>query len=493
VVLALRWDSHYSNSDDYLYALQTQSYYDGLRGGPGDLLDAWRLNGSNAPLVPTLAMPVAAFSTSPHALVLIQLLPLLLLVACVRVLMTELGLTGAGAWLATAAIGTLAPVLAYAAMYHYALATTACTAFAAAAYARSDRLARLRPALLLGLAVGLLAVTRVMAPVYVVALAVPIVVDVLAGGPARLRRLGRGGAAAAVAVLVAAPWWSATRDTAFDYLRDNGYQDSPFTRDASLLERVGDRLDWTAEETGWLLALLLVVLAGGALVWVLRRRGPWRLMAWLLGVSVVGMAFLSTSTNLGTAFALPFVVLLACAGAAAVARLRPRMRTVAVAASFIVLGVSLLGLFGVVPDAEVDDRALWNEALPGVQQARQVMTCDDCSPPDSEWLAGEVLDTIGDRPALITREDALLNASGLRWVASDRESTANLSAPAGFGTVPDAQLAGVDHVVTGLTLGRYQVGVDQSRLDARMRAAGFRPVYERRLASLNSVVIWGRP
>jgi hypothetical protein len=491
VVLVLRWDSHYSNVDDYLYALQTDSYYEGLRSGRGALLDAWKLHGSNAPLVPMLAMPIAAFDTSPQALVLVQLLPLLLLVASVRSLMTDLGLTGRGGWVATTAIATLAPVLAYAAMYHFALAATACTAFAAAAYARSDRLARVRPALLLGLALGLLALTRVMAPVYVVAVAIPIGVDVLASAPDRLRRLRNGAAAAAVAAIVAAPWWLTTGDAALDYLRQHGYQESAFTRDDSLLGRVGDRLEWTANETGWLLSILLVALGAWAIVRVVRRGRSWRLMAWLLGVVAVGIAFLSTSTNRGTAFALPLVVLLACAAAPGLAQMRPRVRRVALGGSFAVLGVSLVGLFGVVPETEVGDRALWNDALPGVQQARQVMPCDDCDPPDSDRVASDVLDVIGDRPTLIVREDALVNSNGLRFVATERDSAVKLSAPAGV-PVPDTQLASVEAVVTGFTLGPYQGGIDLAALERQLRAAGFRSVFTRQLGELNTVAIWAR-
>ena len=492
-VLIVRWHSHYSNTDDFLYALQTQGYYDGLRDGPGGLLDAWREFGTNTPLMPTLALPVAPASTSPHVLVLVQIVPLLVLVAGVRVLLGGLGVEQRAAWVATAAIATLAPVLAYAAMWHFALAATACTVWAVAAYARSDRLARPKPALLLGLALGLLSLTRVMAPVYIVALAVPIAIDVLSSGQGRLHRMRNGAGAALVAVLAAAPWWLTTGETAFDYLRSSGYEQGVFTRETSLLDRAIDRLEWTADETGWLLALLLVALAAWALVCVVRRVPGWRLLAVLLGAVVVGMAFLATSSNLGTAFALPFVVLLACAAVPALLQLGRPLRTMALAASCAVLAVSLVALTGALPKTTVADHRLWNEALPGVEQARAVLRCDDCRPPDSEQLAEQVLAVIGERPTLVVRDDALLNAEGLRHVASERDRSADLSPPAGGATVPPAQLARVDYVLTGLTVGPYHPGVDLAGLDARMRAAGFRPALDKRLSAWNTVTVWAAP
>ena len=148
-VVILRWQEGFSNVDDYLYAAQTRAYFDALPD-PGALVDAWRANGSNAPALPTLALPLAAAGSSPHWLVVVQLIPLLVLVASVRSLLGSLGVAPRAAWIGAGGIGLLAPVLGYAAMYHFGLAAAACTALAFAAYARSDRLARRRPALVRG-------------------------------------------------------------------------------------------------------------------------------------------------------------------------------------------------------------------------------------------------------------------------------------------------------------------------------------------------------
>jgi hypothetical protein len=157
------------------------------------------------------------------------------------------------------------------------------------------------------------------------------------------------------------------------------------------------------------------------------------------------------------------------------------------------LTVSLLALTGAVPKATVADHRLWNDALPGVEQARAVLRCDSCTPPDSEQLAEQVLAVIGERPTLVVRDDALLNAAALRQVAAERDRSADLSAPADGARVPPAQLARVDYVLSGLTLGPYHPGVDLAGLDARMQAAGFRPALNRRLSAWNTVTVWAAP
>jgi hypothetical protein len=56
--------------------------------------------------VPTLALPLAALGSSPHWLVVIQLIPLLVLVASVRSLLESLGVADRAAWIAA---GAMAP------------------------------------------------------------------------------------------------------------------------------------------------------------------------------------------------------------------------------------------------------------------------------------------------------------------------------------------------------------------------------------------------
>jgi hypothetical protein len=484
VVALLRWQEGFSNVDDYLYAAQTQAYLDALPD-PGDLVDAWRAHGSNAPAVPTLALPLAAIDSSPHWLVLVQLVPLLVLVGGARSLLGALGLDRRWAWLAAGAIALLAPVLSYAAMYHFGVAAAACTVVAFAAYARSDRLARRRPALVLGLALGALALTRVMAPVYVVAVAVPIAVDVLAG--LDRARLANAAIAVVAGAVVAGPWWVVTGETAWDYLVSAGYEESVFTRDASRLEIARERVDWTADESGWLVSALLVSLLAYA-AWGVRSRAPgWRLLACMLGACVVGMAFLATTSNAGTAFALPFVVLGACAAVTALRRLRSPLRPAAVAACAAAVAIPLLALVEVVPDASLAGQPLWRGGIPAWEQGRTALFCDDCDLPDTDALNRDVLREIGDRPTLMVRSDAVLNPNGLRHLGPAQISAAPIA-----GKVRDSDLAPASFVIAGHTAAPYIPPVDPERLKRSLRRDGFRPVLRRHPGPLNAIVVWGR-
>jgi hypothetical protein len=485
VVVLLRWQEGFSNVDDYLYAAQTSAYLDALPR-PGDLLDAWRAHGSNAPAVPTLALPLAAISTSPHWLVLVQLIPLLILVAGVRSLLGALGLERRVAWIAAGAIGLLSPVLSYAAMYHFGVAAAAFTVLALAAYAHSDRLARRRPALLVGLALGVLALTRVMAPVYVVAVAMPLAVDALS----RLdrARLANAGLAALLAAVIAGPWWAVTGDAAWDYLVSAGYGETVFTRDASRLEIARERLDWTADESGWLLSALIVPLVALA-VWSIRRRVEGsRLLAVMLGTCVIGMAVLATSSNAGTAFALPFVVLGACVAAAALRHVVTPFRSAAVAACAAAVVIPGLAILEIVPEASLAGQPLWRQGIPAWEQARTALACDNCDPPDSDALNREVLRAIGDRPTLMVRADALLNPNGLRHLGR-----AKISAPTTPGRVSESDLAVTRFVIAGQTPAPYLPHVDSVQLDGTLRSAEFRPVLRRALGPHNVIVIWSRP
>jgi hypothetical protein len=482
IVVILRWQEGFSNVDDYLYAAQTRVYFDALPD-PGELVDAWRANGSNAPAVPTLALPLAAVGSSPHWLVVVQLIPLLVLVASVRSLLETLGVSTRAAWIGAGGIGLLAPVMGYAAMYHFGLAAAACTALAFAAYARSDRLARRAPALVLGLALGALALTRVMAPVYVLAVAAPIAVDVLVG--LDRPRLANAALALLAAAVVAAPWWAVSGETAWDYLVSAGYGESVFTHEASRLEIARERFDWTADESGWLLTGLLALLLAYSVRSVWWRVEGWRLLACLLGACAVGMAVLATSSNAGTAFALPFVVLGACAAVGVLRHLAPRLQRAAMAGCAAVVAVPALALVGILPDASVAGQPLWRHGIPAWEQGRAALACERCALPDSDALNRDVLRVVRDRPTLMVRADALLNPNGLRYLGP-----AQISAPAVPGMVSESDLAMARFVIAGETPAPYLPPVDPTQLSQALRDAGFRPALRRRLAPYNTIVVW---
>lgn len=488
-MLAVRWDAGFSNVDDYLYARQTEDYLESLGMGAQAVVDTVKAHGQNAPLVPLLALPVAAVDSSPDWLVVVQLVPLVVLLLSTRSILASLGAGPRLRWFGAAAIAALPPIVAYAGMYHFGLAATALTALAAAAYLRSDRLRRQRPALLLGLALGLLALTRVVAPVYVAALAAAISVDAYADPNGRARRIRNGARAAAVAAVVAAPWWIVAGPTAVDYLTTAGYGESPFTSDGSRLDIAARRFEHTADELGWVVALVLAGLTAWTAVAAIRRRPGWRPAAWLLGVSAAGFAVLATSGNAGTAFALPLVVLLSCAAVWGVRQLPRAAALLAAAAAVAAFAVSALALFEAIGEAEVDGRPLWQVGTPGLSQARAALGCD-CDPPSSDAVADRVLAAVGGGPVMLARSDAVLNAESLRYRAERDDREVEVVPPPG--AVTPAALGRAEHVVFGRTPGPYQ-SVDALALTLSLRAARFRPVLRLRFSPVNDATVWAAP
>jgi len=319
VVLAARWQHGFANVDDYLYARQAHEFARALANGPAALVEAWRAFGQNAPLVPTLAAPLAAIDPSPHLLTLAHLPFVLLLAASCTVLPRALGLAGARLALAAAAAASAPPLLAWAAMFHFAFASAALTVAALAAYMLSRGLRSPAASALFGLAIGLLCVARVIGPLYASALIAAVAGDQLTRHGDWRERLRGALVACSSAVLVATPWWAAAGGSALRYLTTAGYGESPFTHEAGLLERARERFDWTTTETGWLVACVVLALAALGLARALRNdrsRRPALLMAITALCAMTGLA---TSTNAGTGFALPAIALAVCLAAFAVA------------------------------------------------------------------------------------------------------------------------------------------------------------------------------
>jgi hypothetical protein len=481
-MLAVRWRLEFSNVDDYLYALQTRAYVNALGLSPVPLIHTWAAYGTYSPLVPMLALPIGAINDSPNTLVLIQGVFLATVFVSLRSLLGSLGFRPVVAWLAAALITTLPPVLGYSVMYHYGLAATACTTGAAAAYARSERLHRRGPTALLGVAIGLLSIARVLAPVYVAALVVTIAIDVWADNPNdRAAQLRHAGLAAMIAVVIAAPWWLTAGVTAIDYLTSAGYG----LAGPSHLDAAGHRFIWTATETGWLLSAVLVALLAWALRCALLRAAEWRLAAWLLGTVTLGMALLATSANSGTGFALPFVVLGCAAAAWGVERIATSMRIVVRAAVIVSLLLPALALLDLIGPAEVGGRPLWQVGTPGLSQAQLALGCR-CAPPDSDALARRVVRVVGDDPVFIARSDALLNPQSLRFEAANEGHIVDLIPPAADGTVTRAQLSQVRFVLAGATPLPYG-GANGFQLLNELNGFRVTPVLEIGLSPVNSV------
>ncbi|MEY2591839.1 MAG: hypothetical protein QOJ67_3823 [Acidimicrobiaceae bacterium] len=466
-----------SNVDDYLYALQSKAYLTGLGEGPRGLISSWRSFSTNSPLVPMAATPIAVFSSHPNVLVLVQLVALIgLLIAC-WALLSQLGCARSGTWAAAAVVVCIPPVLTYGGMLHFALAASACCVGALAAYLASDRLRLLRPTLLFGLVLGLLGISRVIAPVYVAALLAPVAVDLLSDRQDVSLRLKRLAFAGGAALIVAGPWWLLNGRSAIQYLRGLGYDSSSgFAEKQSPLELLQGRLTHTADETGWLLAAAILVLVVVATFQALRVRNRPVLLS--IAVAVLGILALATSSNSGTAFALPFVAVAACVAASVVTRGPRPMLIVAV-----VLVATL-----VLPSSSLGGRRhpLWLSGTPAEMQAQGALGCDCVV--DTDVLNREVLDHVVGR-TLVVRDDAVVNLNVMGFL---REDVVLLTPPYGARSVSSALLASVETVVTGSTAAPYHSAIDFKNLDPELRSAGFTLLWERRLSPANDVVVWHR-
>jgi hypothetical protein len=151
--------------------------------------------------------------------------------------------------------------------------------------------------------VGLLLLSRSLAPVYVAAFAVAVGVDLL-----RRRRFGfmQAGVAILIVAALAGPWWLVSGGTALHYLNTAGYQPSSgFTHSGAHLSlgSIVDRTRWTLRDLGTVQTILLFAAPLIALTRIRRMSGSFVVSVWML-LTLLGLA---TSSNAGTAFGLPVI------------------------------------------------------------------------------------------------------------------------------------------------------------------------------------------
>jgi hypothetical protein len=291
------------------------------------------------------------------------------------------------------------------------------------------------------------------------------------------------------------------------YLLEAGYSSgSVFTVDASPTDTLVGRLTRTADETGWLLSGFLVLYfilgVAGALRALLRARattsGDEAARTTILSAAVVllGLLFLGTSSNAGTAFALPFVVLMAVVGTAGSAMLvRGRALPLRVAIWTVTsagLVLSVVAVFLPDPPSQVDHRQLWLSGTPARAQYEQALGCG-CPLPDATELNKRIYQQIGHRPTLVLRDDAIVNPESLRFLGQTRDDPVDLIAPAGGDpTLDPALLETVDFALAGQTAAPYHA-VDLAAAEAVLEANGFRRVITERLSPANVVELWAAP
>ena len=471
----------FSNVDDYLYSSQTRAYLAGFQGGPHGLVRAWESFGINSPLVPMLSLPVAAIADDPMFLVVVQLPVLLTMFAGLVALARGLGVSAVGSWWVAVGVAVLPGVLGYAVMVHFAVASTACVVWLLAAYMRSDRLRSKSWSVVVGLAAGLLTISRVVAVVYAAVLGLVLAYDFLVEHADRAQRAGGAALALTVAALVAAPWWLTAGPSAIRYLVGAGYGDnSGFAPRSSALRTVTSRLTWTATETGWLLAIILLVTFVVVVVVAVRRRDRPALL--VAAVATASMGGLATSSNAGTAFALPVTVLMALLVLTWSARQARQLRLVA----GVVVGLSLFALLLPVNSQASKGPTLWQSGSPGLNEVRDALGRPIPEGLDAEQLARDVAHVAGSRTLLVVRDDAVLNANIFGWVLPGLP----LRTP-GYGAhaLSKADLKGAA-VLTGMTSKPYHQGLSPIETEQLLVAQGYRRVFLRTFSPSNDIEVW---
>lgn len=314
--------------DEVGYMASGMGYHRALRAdGPLEFLRLVFRPSPTGPLVPVLSVPfLIAGSRSVTTMFATQ--AFIGAVAAVAAAGCALRLAGRRAAVLTGLIVLSLPgMIASARSYQFGAAPGACMLLALWALLSSDR-GHARPAMVgFGAAVGAMLLARSMALGFVPGLAIAALVIIRKDRRAYTNL----GVSVVSTLVVAGPWWWASREPLFEYLFRFGYGDQAGEYGSGgLLRRAGDR--WMEIGTDVrlpfvLLTLVSVVAIGVTLIRRLRTREPsarWSPPRELLALAVVvlfGVLALMSTANIGVWFELPLeliaVPLIVSAGALA--------------------------------------------------------------------------------------------------------------------------------------------------------------------------------
>jgi 4-amino-4-deoxy-L-arabinose transferase-like glycosyltransferase len=338
---------------------------------------------------------------------------LVLLVAAVYGIVERLAGPRLGA-LAALVTATSPGVVLFSREYVFALPAAALLACAVYALIRSEGLRRTRWAVLTGVALGLMVLTRTVTVAFVPGVALAAVVALVARGPEGRRRAVANLALAALAmVAVAATWYWRNLQPVTDYLTSVGYG-----RGSGAYGEQHPLLSWSrwttvAEHLGreslhlWLFAALTVGAVGAAFLAVRRvlpsehRRATAAALARSdsLTVAIVlaaGYAALSSSRNPGYGFTVPLVALLVTL-ALLWARELPALR-LPLAALLVAVAVFNVASHSGVSSALAEPRTVSVPAIGdmpatdgqplavGYVRRQLAGPATEFAPPDKEWL-----------------------------------------------------------------------------------------------------------
>jgi hypothetical protein len=196
-----------------------------------------------------------------------------------------------------------------------------------------------------------------------------------------------------------------------------------------------------------------------------------------------GLLFLGTSSNRGTAFALPLVVVATLAALTVFQRRAVIFAAVASTAT----AVALLGVASPV----VAGRALWLHQLPVEAEVDGSLGCD-CAAVVPDDLLKTVVSRVGPGRLLVLRDDAVINMSGLVYTARVTRGLSLATVAYGATELRSTDLDGADAVLSGRTLGPYHATLDLDGADALLVARGFRKDWSLALSPDNRLDLWRR-
>jgi hypothetical protein len=482
LLFVARVQAHQINVDDYLYADVARSLF-----GHGNFVSSFLHTGTTSPLVPTLAAPGADIGGVYGAMTVE--LPFFLMLVAGSFFVARVWLSPLAAMVAALVVALNEDVSSYALMLHFAVPTAAALVWAFASYLRSRHLQDWKWSLIFGVAIAAMLLSRSMAVVYVVPLVaaagIDVMIDIFKNGHAfRLPALG----ALATTLVLAGPWWLVSGDATIHYLQSAGYQPSSgYTSRGGALNAttILQRAKWSLAELGWgeSWALALALLAA---LWLLVRRrhslkltSLWIPATWVLLTGLI----LSSSSNPGTAYGLPVIVILIILAAAVLGQMSWRMLPTL---SVVLAGILALGL---VAEGVNGTGSWWPEA----PYRAGVIAAGGNKGTNIDLLTEQVQRLIGSAPTLLAQNSPTLSSNGLRWNAGLASETLLFAPSTPDGTrVAIRDLARVNMVITGAALVSYLPLVNQGAVESSALRDGFHPIRVWLVGQIQSVVVWQR-
>jgi len=333
--------------------------------GPFSLVSTVLEQGVQAPFVPLSAVPFnVIFGSGVDASLVVEPVFFAVLVLATYAVARRLT-TPWWALLAAFVVATAPVVSDYTRIFHFSVPAAAFLVSALWALMKSEGLTRRRWAIVCGLLLGLMVLSRSMTIGYLPGFAAAAALPILFGGEWRPRLVNFVLLCASGAVL-AALWYLPNAESVGSYLLNFGYgaeseaygaEHSPLSI-AYWTREVGSVFDELYFPLGMALALCTLAALVSALV--RRRRGQPSLeqaKAWLLTdaalaavIVLEGYVALTSSKNQGTAFALPWLPVLVVLVCAAAARIQWRPVRIAAVAALAAVAVFNLGMkSGFVP------------------------------------------------------------------------------------------------------------------------------------------------